>query len=69
LLIGTNEGRLYEFRWPFKQEEEEIKFIYTVSCSVSEIAKIEVSPSFKKIHVYCKNSNILEMDAVQFIDG
>jgi hypothetical protein len=59
---------VYEYRWPLN-EQEEIKFIYIAQCSVSEIAEVEVSPSFKKIYVYSKNSNVLQMGIVQYVDG
>lgn len=40
-----------------------------VNCSTSEISRILVSATLEKIYVYCKNTSIMQMDLIQYVEG
>lgn len=68
LMIGTAQGKIYQYLWPFLEEHEADQFSVT-ECSTSAISSIRIGTTFEKMQVFCQNKSIVQMEMTQYVEG
>ena len=68
ILLGTNQGKIYQYLWPFISEHQSDHF-HVTECSASPIKLLKFGIGFDKLFAISQNKTILQYEISQYVEG